>query len=446
MIKVALVGRPNVGKSTIFNRLVGSGKAIVHNQPGVTRDRKYSNASLVDINFILIDTAGIEEKKTIDRDNEIFYQTESAINESDIIIFVVDGIVGILPVEKSFATNLIKKNKTVLVLINKCEGSKGLLGYTESTSLGFDINIPFSAEHGEGLIDLYHALNKTLKFKNHNISNFVKKETEKIRIGIVGRPNTGKSTLINNIIGEKRLVTGSEAGITRDSIEIPWSYKNNSFCIVDTAGLRKKSKILKTLEKHMVSDTLKSIKFSNICILLVNAKKGFDKQDLSIARMIIGEGRGLIIGANMWDQVEKKHEARQNIYNQLEKSLSQIKNVSVVFISGLHGQGINKLMDFTLDVKRRLDTRISTGKLNRWLLPIIENNPAPLYKGKTNRIRYITQVNIRPPTFAFFISSPENLPNSYKRYLTSILANEFNLFGLPIRIMLRKGNNPYVDN
>ena len=451
MFKIVLVGRPNVGKSTLFNRLVGSGKAIVNDQPGVTRDRKYGKASIIDLNFILIDTAGIDNSLKGNTEKEIKLQTEIAIHEADLIIFVTDGRAGILPSEKNFSRYLIKTNKPVVVLVNKCEGSKGVLGLTESNSLGFEIVIPFSAEHAEGLSDLYDTLKEQIEDKRYLLAHSNNLEVEKtdpavIRVGIIGRPNTGKSTLINNLIGQRRLVTGSQAGITRDSIEISWSYKSQVFCMIDTAGLRKKARINDPLEKSMVGDTLKTIKYSNICILLIDADKGLDKQDLTIARVIVGEGRGLIIGANMWDKVINKVEVRQKIFDQLDKSLSQIKNVQVVFMSGLQGQGLNKLMDTSLDIKKRLDLRISTGKLNRWLTPIIESNPAPLYKGKRNRIRYITQVNIRPPTFAVFMSSPENLPDSYKRFLMSCLMDDFDLAGLPIRVMLRKGNNPYVES
>ncbi len=452
MYKIVLAGRPNVGKSTLYNRLVGSGKAIVNDQPGVTRDRKYGHATLVDLNFTLIDTAGIDETLKSNTENEIKFQTDFAIDDADIIIFVIDGRAGILPAEKTFSKKLIKINKPTIILVNKCEGSKGLLGLSESNSFGFETIIPFSAEHGDGLGDLYDALKEKIEQKNKIINKndnnieIEENNSSTIRISIIGRPNTGKSTLVNNIIGEKRLVTGSEAGVTRDAIEVSWSYKNQSFCIIDTAGLRKKSKISQNLEKNMVGDTLKSIKYSNICILLIDANTGFDKQDLTIARVIVSEGRGLIIGANMWDKVILKDEVRLKIFDQLQKSLSQIKNVPVVFMSGLQGQGVEKLMDVSLDVKKRLDIRVSTGKLNRWLIPIIENNPAPLYKGKRNRIRYITQVNIRPPTFAVFMSSPENLPESYKRFLISSLMDDFNLSGLPIRMMLRKGNNPYVES
>ncbi len=452
MFKVVLVGRPNVGKSTLFNRLVHSGKAIVNDEPGVTRDRKYGEASLADLFFTLVDTAGIDDSLKGNTQNQIRLQTEFAIDEADIIIFVVDGRVGVLPIEKTFARNLIKTSKPIIVLVNKCEGSRGMDGLSESASLGFKDIIPFSAEHGDGLPLLYEAIESKRKLYDNQIDRIESEnkveinDDSTIRVGIIGRPNTGKSTLINNIIDQKRLVTGSTAGITRDSIEVSWSYKNQPLCIIDTAGLRRKSRITETLEKNMVGDTLKSIKFSNVCILLIDATKGFNKQDLTIARMIAGEGRGLIIGANMWDKVFDKDQTRSNIFNQLQKSLSQIKNVPVVFMSGLQGQGIEKLMDIVLDIKKRLDIRISTGKLNRWLSPIIENNPAPLYKGRRNNIRYITQVNVRPPTFALFMSSPENLPDSYKRFLISSLREDFDLSGLPIRIMLRKGNNPYIQS
>ena len=451
MFKVALVGRPNVGKSTLFNRLVGSRNAIVNDQPGVTRDRKYGTAKLADLEFILIDTAGIDDTLKGNLDNEIKFQTNVAIEESDLVIFVIDGRAGVLPAEKTFSKKLKINNKPVIILVNKCEGSGGMLGLTESSSLGFEVSIPFSAEHGEGLSDLYDELkDKIPLIDNLHIDNTIINETDTdlfptIRLGIIGRPNTGKSTLLNSIVDQKRVVTGSKAGITRDAIEVSWTHNKQSFCIVDTAGLRRKSKISDAIEKSMISDTLKSIKYSNICILLFDASVGLEKQDLVIARMIVGEGRGLIIGANMWDKVINKEETKNNIFHQLQNSLSQIRDVPVAFISGLHGNGIKSLMNISLDIRRRLDIRISTGKLNRWLNPIIENNPAPLYKGKRNRIRYITQVNVRPPTFALFMSSPENLPDSYSRFIVSSLMDDFDLAGLPIRLMLRKGNNPYVE-
>ena len=449
MLKVVLIGRPNVGKSTLFNRLARSQKAIVNDEPGVTRDRKHAHGNLVDLNFIIIDTAGIDDSLKGITENNIRQQSKFAIEESNIIFFIIDGRVGVLPVEKILAKNLKKQNKPVVVLINKSEGSKGLLGLSEATSLGFDDVIPISAEHGEGLADIYDFLKENLKLENSEIYQKEVSNSNKnypIRISVTGRPNTGKSTLINNIIGENRLVTGADAGITRDAIEIDWNYKNQTFCLIDTAGLRRKSKVTKNLEKDMISDTLKSIKFSQICILLVDASKNIDKQDLTIARMIIGEGRGIIIGANKWDKVTCQKTIKDNIVNQLSSSLSQIKEIPIVFMSGLHNKGIEKLFEKIFYVNEKLNTRITTGKLNRWLSTLIKNNPPPLYKGRQNNIRYITQVNIKPPTFALFMSSPDNLPTSYKRYLLSSITKAFDLFGIPIRIMLRKGNNPYAKN
>ncbi len=447
MFKVVLVGRPNVGKSTLFNRLVRSQKAIVNDQPGVTRDRKYGKANLVDLAFILVDTAGIDDSLKGSTEIKIMQQSTLAIDDANIIFFVIDGREGVLPIEKTFAKSLKKQNKPIIVLINKSEGSKGLIGLSEAASLGFDNIIPISAEHGEGLPDLYDVLKGYLEtqniYTNYGESNLID-ENYPIRVSIIGRPNTGKSTLVNNIIGENRLVTGSESGITRDSIEIKWNYKNESFCLIDTAGLRRKSKITKILEKFMVSDTLKSIKYSDICVLLVDASQNIDKQDLTIARMIIGEGRGLIIGANKWDKVKDQNVIKNNIINQLSISLSQIKQIPVVFMSGLHKKGVEKLFDKILHIKGKLNIRVTTGKLNRWLSVLTENNPPPLYKGRKNNIRYITQVNVKPPTFALFISSPDDLPNSYKRFLMTSLMKTFDLYGVPIRIMLRKGNNPYV--
>ena len=447
MLKVVLVGRPNVGKSTLFNRLVRSQKAIVNNLPGVTRDRKYGQGKLADLEFTLIDTAGIDDSLKGTTEVKIKEQSQFAIDDADIIFFVIDGREGVLPIERSIAINLKKKNKPIIVLINKSEGSKGLIGLSESASLGFDIVIPISAEHGEGLPDLYDVLKNNLHNQNINIEQdeiFFNLENAPIRVSIIGRPNTGKSTLVNNIIGENRLVTGSEAGITRDSIEIEWNYKKQTFCLIDTAGLRRKSKITKILEKHMVSDTLKSIKFSDICVLLVDASQNIDKQDLTIARMIIGEGRGIVIGANKWDKVTNQNSIKNKILDQLGISLSQIKKIPIVFLSGLHNQGVQNLFDKIIYVKQKLTSRITTGKLNRWLSTIVENNPPPLYKGRQNNIRYITQVNVKPPTFALFMSSPDDLPNSYRRFLLGSIVKTFDLQGVPIRIMFRKGNNPYV--
>ncbi len=447
MLKVVLVGRPNVGKSTLFNRLVRSQKAIVNNQPGVTRDRKYGQGKLADLEFMLIDTAGIDDTSEGRTEINIKEQSQLAIDDADVIFFVIDGREGVLPIERSLAINLKKKNKPIIVLINKSEGSKGLIGLSESTSLGLDIVIPISAEHGEGLPDLYDVLKSNFHNQNINIKKdeiFLNLENAPIRVSIIGRPNTGKSTLVNNIIGENRLVTGPEAGITRDSIEIEWNYKKQTFCLIDTAGLRRKSKITKILEKHMVSDTLKSIKFSDICVLLIDASKNIDKQDLTIARMIIGEGRGIVIGANKWDKVTDQNSIKNEIINQLGISLSQIKKIPIVILSGLHNKGIEKLFDKIIYVKQKLSNRITTGKLNRWLSTILENNPPPLYKGKQNNIRYITQVNVKPPTFTLFMSSPDNLPNSYRRFLLGSIVKTFDLQGIPIRIMFRKGNNPYV--
>lgn len=447
MLKVVLLGRPNVGKSTLFNRLVRSQKAIVNDQPGVTRDRKYGQGKLADLEFTLIDTAGIDDSLKGSIGIKIKEQSLLAIDDANVIFFVIDGREGVLPIEKSFAISLKKQNKPIIVLINKSEGSRGLIGLSESASLGFDNVIPISAEHGEGLTDLYYVLKNNIDNENTNIkktetiSNI---ENSPIRVSIIGRPNTGKSTLINNIIGENRLVTGSDAGITRDSIKIEWNYKNQNFHLIDTAGLRRKSKITQILEKHMVSDTLKSIKFSDICLLLVDASQNIDKQDLTIARMIIGEGRGVIIGANKWDKIVDQKAIKNEIINQLDISLSQIKNVPIIFLSGLYNKGIEKLFDKIIYINKKLSSRITTGKLNRWLTTIVENNPPPLYKGKQNNIRYITQVNVKPPTFALFMSSPDDLPNSYKRFLMGSIVKTFDLLGVPIRVMLRKGNNPYV--
>ena len=447
MLKVVLVGRPNVGKSTLFNRLVRSQKAIVNDQPGVTRDRKYGKGKLVDLNFILIDTAGIDDTLNGITELKIKEQSQLAIYDANVIFFVIDGMEGVLPIEKSFAIDLKKQNKPIIVLINKSEGSRGLIGLSEAASLGFENVIPISAEHGEGLPDLYDVLKDKIDdeniFTENNVS-FSNLINPPIRVSIIGRPNTGKSTLVNNIIGKNRLVTGSDAGITRDSIEIEWNYKNQNFCLIDTAGLRRKSKITKILEKEMVNDTLKSIKYSDICVLLIEASENIDKQDLTIARMIIGEGRGIIVGANKWDKVSDQNTIKNEIINKLGISLSQVKKIPIIFLSGLHNIGIEKLFDEIIDIKRKLNSRITTGKLNRWLSSIITNNPPPLYKGRQNNIRYITQVNVKPPTFALFMSSPDNLPNSYKRFLLGSIMKTFDLFGVPIRIMLRKGNNPYV--
>ena len=465
---VAIVGRPNVGKSTLFNRLVGKRLAIVHDQPGVTRDRRKGDAYLLGLEFTVIDTAGLEEASGDNTEARMRKQTDLAVIEADVALFVVDARAGITPMDRHYA-DLLRKQKTPIVLVvNKCEGRAGEPGLMESYALGLGEPVPLSAEHGEGLSDLLDALlpfapPEADRHNDEDDDEFappdvaldengdpVIVDTRPLRplnLAIVGRPNVGKSTLVNRLIGEERLLTGPEAGLTRDAITVEWEYKGREIKLIDTAGLRRKAQISDSLEKLSVGNTLESIRMAEVVMLVMDAAQILDKQDLTIARMVVEEGRGLVIAINKWDIVDDQQTALNRLSDRLETSLPQVRGLPTITISALSGKGLDRLMDAVVQTHKVWNKRISTSKLNRWLEDALEQHPPPaLERGRRIRIRYATQVKARPPTFVLFTSKPDQLPDSYTRYLVNSLRETFDLPGVPIRVHLRAGKNPYADD
>ena len=472
-VTFAIVGRPNVGKSTLFNRLTGTRHAIVDDQPGVTRDRREGEGRLAEMRFRLIDTAGLEKAKAGTLEDRMRLQTEAAVQQADITLLVIDGRAGLLPDDLYFAQQIRRSGTSVVLLANKCEGRTGIETLAEAWQLGLGPAVPVSAAHGDGLSDLYDALLEQARQMGLEAALFGEDQPdlsddedvqnpvadpddgqdmwideaayEPIRIAVVGRPNMGKSTLVNALIGEKRLLTGPEAGITRDAITLPFVWREQNYQLVDTAGIRRQARVTDKVERLMVGDAQRAIQFARVCILMLDARQPPHRQDMVIARQITDEGRALVIAANMWDDVADKQAAMQRINDRLETSLAQVRGVPVVPVSGLYGRGLDRLMQTVDDVHRLWNTRISTGRLNRWLEPMLEAHPPPMSQGRRLRIRYMTQVRTRPPTFALFASRPVDLPESYLRYLIRGLRADFSLSGIPVRMLLRKGSeNPYA--
>jgi GTP-binding protein len=481
MLRVAIIGRPNVGKSTLFNRLTGKQLAIVDDTPGVTRDWRESDGRLLDQKLRVIDTAGLEEKFDDSMEARMRRQTEQALGISDVIIFVVDGRAGLTPIDHHFAQWLRKQKKPIVLLVNKCEqDSIADSACGEAYALGLGEPIPFSSAHGIGLDALYTAMMpyfpKEAEEPNHNDDShkfWSEEELDRlegdesfefldlpdpallddtdsenrppIRIAIVGRPNAGKSTLMNALLEEDRVITGPEAGLTRDSIAVDWQWGGKKFRLVDTAGLRKKARIAHRLEQMAVDDTLRAIRLSQIVFLLVDAVAPLERQDLQIADLVIREGRVLIIGINKWDAVEDKNKKLEEIKNILFSSLAQIPDIPLVTLSALREQNLDKLMDTAVKSYTVWNKRVSTGRLNRWLAARVSQIPPPLVNNRPNKLRFMSQINVRPPTFALWVSKPDNLPDTYKRYLINNLRKDYDLPGIPIRLLLRKSKNPFSD-
>ncbi len=458
MLSVAIIGRPNVGKSTLFNRLVGKKLAIVHDKPGVTRDRKMSPAKLRDMELQLIDTAGYEYSTTDNMESRMWKQTQMAIKEADVCLFLFDARSGLQPYDELFADLVRQTHKPVILLANKCEGKKQEDSIYEAYKLGLGEPIPFSAEHGLGFEDLYDALAEIEKNKvseSNKVSvlgqipeDFSVEENNKrpIQLAFVGRPNVGKSTLVNALLNDERMLTGPEAGMTRDAITTQWQWKGRKFNLVDTAGLRRQSRVKDSLEKMSVESTKYAADMAQVVVLVLDADAVLEKQDLTIARRVIDEGRALVIAVNKWDIANRK-ESLEKLNYKLMTSLTQVAGVPTVTISALKKEGLDKLMSAVLKVYDRWNTRIPTAPLNKWFADVQEQNPAPLGKNKRRiKLKFITQAKSRPPSFFIFSSNPEGLPDSYLRYLTNSLRDTFNLGGIPIRITVRKADNPYADD
>lgn len=440
--KIAIIGRPNVGKSSLFNRIIGKKQAIVDDTPGVTRDWRLANAKIKGIPIEIIDTAGLEhviEKGSIGE--RMRTQTEKAVAIADLVLMVVDGSAGITPVDAHFANWIRKVHKHILLVANKCDTKRSEAGILEAYSLGLGEPIAVSAEHGIGFADLNEAILSLLPPAEEEATEEEKPDV--LQMAIVGRPNVGKSTLLNALIGDERVITGPEAGLTRDAIAIDWMYSGRHVRLVDTAGLRRRARIEQRLEKLSVSDTIKTIDMSEVVVLVVDAQGDLDNQDLTIARTVIDEGRALVIALNKWDAVEDKPAALKKIKERIEDSLQQAKGVPIIPLSALHAQKLDKLMAAVFEMYDIWNTRISTSKLNRWLGGALAAHQPPVVGNRRIKIRYMTQVKARPPTFALWLSKPVEIPDSYLRYLINGIRETFNMRGVPIRLLLRKGENPY---
>ena len=481
---IAIAGRPNVGKSTLFNRLVGQRMALVSDEPGVTRDWREGEGHLFDLRFRVLDTAGLEDVRAKGSlSARTAARTQQALEQTDIILLVVDGRAGLTPEDRAIARELRKSGKRIILLANKCEGTHLPDNFDQTTALGFGDPVAISASHGEGLNELYEELVKYLpktdgefversrhsrkskdKERAANQQKVAVKmaedksddsddvedenlteEQKRLHIAVVGRPNAGKSTLINQLIGEDRMLTGPEPGLTRDAVPIGWQYDGKAIRLVDTAGLRRRARVSDKLEHMSGQETLRAIRLAHVVILVIDATKPFDKQDLVIAHHVVEEGRALVVAINKWDQIKDKRGVLREIEEKAAGSLAQVSGLPLVPMSALKAQGLDALMAAVMKIYATWNVRVSTGKLNRWLEAMENDHPPPITSGRRIKLRYMTQVKSRPPTFSLWVNKPVDLPESYQRFLTHGLRDSFGLDGVPIRWQLKKSENPYED-
>jgi GTPase len=438
---VAIVGRPNVGKSTLFNRLVGKRLALVDDRPGVTRDRREGEAKLLGLEFRVIDTAGFEDEDPQTLPGRMRAQTEAAVRDADAALFMIDARDGLTPLDEEIGRWLRAESTPVILVANKAEGRAAESGIFEGFRLGLGDPVALSAEHGEGVADLFEAL------RPHVEHDHFEEEGDNahapLKIAIVGRPNAGKSTLVNRMIGEERMITGPEAGITRDSISLQWEWNGQPVQLVDTAGLRKRAKVEDKLERLSAADTKRAIDYAEVVVLLLDATRGLESQDLRIAAQVIEEGRGLIIALNKWDVADHASALFNGVKAALAEGLAQLRDVPLLTVSAKTGKGIDMILKVAFELREAWSRRVPTGELNRWFEAAVEANPPPAPRGQRIKLRYITQVKSRPPTFVVFGNRTDELPESYRRYLVNALRRELDLGPTPLRLEFRGRSNPF---
>ena len=469
---IAIVGRPNVGKSTLFNRLTGRRTALVSDMPGLTRDRREGEAEIGGYPLIIVDTAGLEEAETGSIPARMRAQSEAAISKADLVLFVIDARAGITPADKAFARVARTSGKPVILAANKCEGRASDVGFYEAYEMGFGEPLAISAEHGEGIGDLEDAILTKLGMEAKVKPKRRRRRSEEpdvedvppadasgdetavdpddtpdrpIRVAVVGRPNAGKSTLVNAILGEDRMITGPEPGLTRDSISTDLVWQGRQIKLFDTAGLRRKARITEVAEKLSASDAVRAINFAEVVVLLIDAERDLEQQDLTIGNMVLEEGRALVIAVNKWDVVEDKQKWLKELRESVAETFADAQGVTVLAVSALSGRGVDKLLAAVLEAHRIWNKRVSTSDLNRWLQEALARHQPPASRGRPIRLRFMTQPSVRPPTFVAFCSQPGDLPKSYIRYLINGLRESFDMPGTPIRFNLRKRDNPYAD-
>lgn len=447
----AIVGRPNVGKSTFFNRLIGERKAIVANEPGVTRDWREGEGDVLGLKFRVLDTAGLDRVRDDSLSAQVQAQTKSAMTRADAFMFVIDAREGVTGADREIARALHRAGKPVIMIANKVEGSQAFPGAAEADALGFGEAVQFSSEHAIGLDDLFRALLPLVEPDGETAQEETDEEAERtplnkpMLIAVIGRPNAGKSTLVNRLLGEDRVVTSPIAGTTRDAIEVDFEWQGRQFRLVDTAGLRRKARVDEGLEKLSVADALKTIRFAELVILVVDVNQPFETQDLQIADLVEREGRAMVVAVNKWDLIEDKAQTLRTLKSRIDQLLPQWRGVPLVALSALAGDGVERLMPAVLEQYETWNKRVPTAQLNRWLEEALERHAPPAAKGRRIKIRYMTQAKARPPTFAIFASQAGELPDDYIRYLINGLRETFGFEGVPMRINIKAGKNPYAD-
>ena len=440
---VAIIGRPNVGKSTLFNRLVGKRLALVDDLPGVTRDRREGDAHLLGLDFRVVDTAGYEDEDAVTLPGRMRQQTEAAVRQADVALFLIDARAGIVPLDEEIARWLRSAETPVVLVANKAEGRAGEAGVLEAMALGFGEPVQLSAEHGEGVADLFEALLPHLDGKAEEEAEDEESPDAPLKLAIVGRPNAGKSTLVNRMLGEDRMITGPEAGITRDSIAVDWEWQGRKVRLIDTAGMRKRARVQEKLERLSVADAMRAVDFAEVVVLLLDATRGLEVQDLRIADRVLEEGRALVIALNKWDVAEDASRLFNGVRAALDEGLAQVKGVPLMTVSAATGKGVDQLLEVAFKTREAWSRRVGTGELNRWFERAVEANPPPAPGGKRIKLRYLTQAKTRPPGFVLFGTRVDQLPESYQRYLVNGIRRELGFGAVPVRLTLRAPKNPF---